>query len=166
MRIMMDLDHGYLPDAYGKYAAEADVSSWACRRSFPFTVEGIPADTGALAIFFLDWDSVPSCGFPWIHWCAYINGPFDDTLEIPDDISRIGSMRLQQGYNSAQHEEPAIGAGYVGPCPPDCDHSYTLRVYALEDELLLDAPFWANELLACCRGHILDEAGKHIPSRC
>ena len=51
MRIQMELDRGYLPDAYGKYAAPEDCYDWSCRRSFPFTVEGVPYGTRALAVF-------------------------------------------------------------------------------------------------------------------
>ena len=87
MRIQMELDRGYLPDAYGKYAAPEDCYDWSCRRSFPFTVEGVPYGTRALAVFFIDWDSVPVCGFPWIHWCAYVNGDFEGDIEFPDDLS-------------------------------------------------------------------------------
>ena len=61
MRIQMELDRGYLPDAYGKYAAPKDCYDWSCRRSFPFTVEDVPYGTRALAVFFIDWDSVPVC---------------------------------------------------------------------------------------------------------
>lgn len=166
MRIALDLDHGYLPDAYGKYANPADCLGWSCRRSFPFTVEGIPAETEALAIMFIDWDSVPVCGFPWIHWCAFVEGPFDETLEIGDDISRTGCLRLHQGYNSAACDEPERGIGYVGPCPPNADHIYTLKVMALDECPLLPEPFWSNELLAACRGHVIDESGRLLPSRC
>lgn len=51
MRIQMELDRGYLPDAYGKYAAPEDCYDWSCRRSFPFTVEDVPYGTRALAVF-------------------------------------------------------------------------------------------------------------------
>lgn len=166
MRIQMELDRGYLPDAYGKYAAPEDCYGWSCRRSFPFTVEDVPYGTRALAVFFIDWDSVPVCGFPWIHWCAYVNGDFEGDIEFPDDLSRNEHSRLVQGYNSAAKSEPERGVGYVGPCPPDRDHKYTLQVIALDDEPLVEAPFWANELLDACRGHAIDEAGRILPSRC
>lgn len=166
MRVDVELENGYLPDAYGKYAAEEDKHGWSCRRSFPITVEDIPRDAEALALVFLDWDSVPVCGFPWIHWTAVIRGPFEDALEIPDDASRKCPCRLVQGYNSAAKSEPARGVGYVGPCPPDADHAYTLKVFALDEEPDLDGPFWANELMRECREHAIDEADAILPSRC
>ena len=104
--------------------------------------------------------------FSSIHWCAYVNGDFEGDIEFPDDLSRNEHSRLVQGYNSAAKSEPERGVGYVGPCPPDRDHKYTLQVIALDDEPLVEAPFWANELLDACRGHAIDEAGRILPSRC
>ena len=118
MRIQMELDRGYLPDAYGKYAAPEDCYGWSCRRSFPFTVEGVPYGTRALAVFFIDWDSVPVCGFPWIHWCAYVNGDFEGDIEFPDDLSRNEHSRLVQGYNSAAKASPSEAWGMLAPARP------------------------------------------------
>ena len=55
MHITMNLENGFLPDEYGKYADPADCYGWSCRRSFPFEVTDIPAETKALAFVFLDW---------------------------------------------------------------------------------------------------------------
>lgn len=166
MRIVMNLEDGFLPDAYGKYADPADCFDWSCRRSFPFAVEEIPTDTQALAICFMDWDSAPICGFPWIHWNAYVNGPFDDSFALADDASRAGAEVLVQGYNSAAHSEPERGTGYVGPCPPNGDHTYTIKVCALDTPLDLAAPFWVNELVSAGRGHVIAEASLNMVSRC
>ena len=166
MDIVMNLENGRLPDAYGKYADPADCHGWSCRRSFPFEVTGIPAETKALAIVFLDWDSTPVCGFPWIHWTAYANGPFDGAFALADDASRQGAEGLMQGYNSAAKSEPERGTGYVGPCPPDADHTYTLRIVALDAPIDLEAPFWANQLVSAGRGHILAEARIDMIGRC
>lgn len=158
MNIAMDLANGFLPDAYGKYADPADCHGWSCRRSFPFKVTDIPAEAKALALVFIDWDSTPVCGFPWIHWAAYVNGPFDGAFALADDASRQGAPGLMQGYNSAAQSEPERGTGYVGPCPPDADHVYTLRVVALDAPVDLAEPFWANELVSAGRRHSIAEA--------
>jgi Raf kinase inhibitor-like YbhB/YbcL family protein len=167
MRIRMDLDRGYLPDDYGKYAQPEDCVGHYCVRSFPFTIENVPLGTRALAILLIDWDSVPVCGFPWIHWCCVLDGEFEDTVPIPDDLSRAGARNLIQGYNStvaSGNDEVAVG--YVGPNPPDCDHNYTLNVIALDAEVNLAEPFYANELIAEARGHSIAQVGRTFPSRC
>lgn len=166
MRISVELDGGLLPDAYGKYAPQADRAGRLSIRSFPFEVSDIPAGTESLAILFFDWDSVPVCGFPWIHWCALLDGVAGaETVAVPDDASRVGMDGLSQGFNSSGKNEPEVGRGYVGPCPPDRDHVYTLRVYALDYVPELDEPFWANALVASTRGHMLAHAQVELPSR-
>ena len=174
MRANMPLENGYLPDAYGKYAAAADAPGGSCRRSMPFDVEDIPEGTRALGVLFLDWDSIPVCGFPWIHWCAVVT-PADTeafgaggTVAVPDDASRKGlaGMNMAQGFNSAAKKEPARGVGYVGPCPPDKDHRYTLYVAALDAAPQFAEPFWANELVAFARDHAIKTAELTAWSRC
>ena len=170
MQVHVELDAGgMLPDAYGKFADRADVQGHLCRRSFPFEVCGIPVGTKALAWVFLDWDSTPVCGFPWIHWCAQLAG-IEGRVNVcvPEVASRSGMADLVQGYTSAAKSDPDVACGYVGPCPPDRDHVYTLRVVALDKEARLSTdgkPFWANELVRAARGHVLAEAVVQLPSR-
>ena len=162
---------GMLPDAYGKYCAETDKIGWSCVRSFPFEVTDLPAGTVALAWVFLDWDYIPVCGFPWMHWAAWTSVPPSTVAEglgfaLPDDASRQ-STDIHQGWNSAAKDpDRAAKTGYVGPCPPNADHVYTLHVVALDQEPQVAEPFWANELIGACRGHILGEASIPLPSRC
>lgn len=167
MQVHVKLDEqGFLPDAYGKFSAAADQGAGMCLRSFPFEVEGVPVGTRALAWIFMDWDSTPVCGFPWMHWCAYQVGvEGETTLLFVDDVSRAGQPGLFQGYNSAAKRSPEFGVGYEGPCPPDADHVYTMHVVALDCEPQLPAPFWANQLVAAARGHVLAEAVALLPSR-
>lgn len=95
-----------------------------------------------------------------------MNGPFNGAFALADDASRQGAPGLMQGYNSAAKSEPERGTGYVGPCPPDADHVYTLHVVALDMPLNLAEPFWANELVAAGRGHVIDQASIDIIGRC
>jgi hypothetical protein len=160
-------DQCFLPDAYGKYADEADKVGGSCVRSFPFEVEELPEGTRALAWIFMDWDSIPVCGFPWIHWCAQLSvAEGAASVEVPDDASRAGLAGLTQGYNSSAKLERDTPAGYVGPCPPNGDHIYTLRVVALDEPLDLTEPYWANELVNAAREHVLEEISIDLPSRC
>lgn len=166
MQVEVELDaRGFLPDAYGKHSAPADQGAGMCLRSFPFRVSGVPAGTRALAWVFMDWDSTPVCGFPWMHWCAYQTGVQGEVVEFADDASRKAPAGLVQGYNSAAKRDPEFGVGYEGPCPPDADHVYTMHVVALDSQPDLPAPFWANQLVAACRGHVLAEAVALLPSR-
>lgn len=54
---------------------------------------------------------------------------------------------------------------YIGPCPPDKDHLYTLTVYALDKELDLKEGFFLNELRHAMNGHILAQASHDFVGR-
>lgn len=167
MDLTVALDaQGMLPDAYGKHCDRSDLKGHLCGRSFPFEVGDIPAGTRALAWVMLDWDSTPVCGFPWIHWCAQLAVEEGiETVAVPEDASRAGIAGLMQGYTSSAKSDPAEAVGYVGPCPPDRDHVYTLHVVALDEPCALPEPFWANQLVGAARGHVLAEATVQLPSR-
>ena len=42
--------------------------------------------------------------------------------------------------------------------PPNRDHTYTLKVFALDTTLDLQPGFYLNQMTAAMRGHILDSA--------
>lgn len=169
MNINVQLDaRGYLPDAYAKYADRKGLYGTMPERSFPFEVEDVPANTVSLALVFYDVDSIPVCGFPWIHWCAC--GIPGDVREFPEDASRKQSFGMVQGKNSSASRlvgsrDPMLTCRYNGPQPPDRDHVYTLRVYALGNTPQLKEGFWANELLHAMEGHVLAEAVAQLPAR-
>lgn len=151
MKITVNLENGFLADKYGKFADE----EWRYKEqpilSFPITITNIPEKTKFLALSFVDYDAVPVCGFPWIHWLA-ANIPVDsDTLIIPEDFSRKDSQIIQ-GKNSfispfVGENDPKITEGYVGPMPPDKDHDYTITVTAFSEKIDLENGFWWNELI-------------------
>ena len=169
MELIVNLENGLLPDRFGKYAPAEDLEGGRLsRRSFGFVLNCVPYGTRAIAWILLDWDSVPVCGFPWIHWCGVLSD-IDDVGEVlvPENASRAGYLGMREGYNSSRGADGANETGYVGPCPPDKTHGYTLRVVALDadPELPTDRPFWANELVNAARGHVLGETALVLPSR-
>ena len=170
MELHVLLENDMLADTYAKYGDQNDIVDGLNLRSFPFEVTDINPRARALAWIFLDWDSIPVCGFPWIHWCAWTKlSPTALSeglgLAIDEDASR-NSLEIYQGYNSAAKTDRAIAQGYVGPCPPDKDHVYTLYAVALDVEPELTDPFWANELVTQSRDHIIETARISLPSRC
>lgn len=169
MKVNVSLDaRGYLPDAYAKHADREGLYAGTPVRSFPFALEEVPESTKSFALVFYDVDSIPVCGFPWIHWCAC--GIPGDVREIPEDASRECTFGMVQGKNSSASRlvgshDPRLTCVYNGPQPPDVDHVYTLVVFALDDEPRLAEGFWANELLHATEGHVLDWATVQLPAR-
>lgn len=165
MKISVPLDeNGLLPDLYGKYApADATIDGDPCV-SFPIAVEELPEGAQALALTLVDWDSIPVCGFPWIHWCA-TDIPVADL--IPENASQSGELAMVQGSNSrvASSDDPLVTQRYTGPYPPDKTHDYTLRVFALDGPLGLAEGYFLNEFRHKVKGHVLDSARVELPSR-
>lgn len=80
------------------------------------------------------------------HWVLY---------NIPASAHGIaeGQSEGVQGKNSSG------GLGYTGPCPPDREHRYFFRLYALDAELALPAGASRQNVDQAMRGHIMAEAG-------
>lgn len=167
MKISVPLENGLLPDRFGKYSAQELRKDGNNINSFPITIEGVPEGTQSLALTFIDFDSTPVCGFTWIHWTACDIDP--STTLIPENASHSGEFTFTQGANScisrAEETSTDVINGYIGPCPPDKDHVYTLKVMALDCKLGLDTGFYYNELHWAVQGHVLDLAKLDLPSR-
>lgn len=165
MKIQVPLVNGLLAGEYGSFAPESDRIDGKPAKSFPIKIAEVPEGTKTLAIFMNDFDSVPVCGFAWIHWLA-ANIP-GDIREIPADASRKEPFEMVQGSNSNRSKFlPANSGrpvGYTGPQPPSGIHNYTLRVYALDTELELEEGYWLNEFLDKIKGHILENAVIELP---
>ncbi|WP_125566318.1 YbhB/YbcL family Raf kinase inhibitor-like protein [Companilactobacillus insicii] len=168
MEINVHLIDGLLPDKYGKYAPANDIKNGKPIISFPIKLSNIPAGTKSVALTFTDPDSIPVCGFEWIHWTAANISP--EQLEIPENFSRTATKSIVQGKNSSA--SPLLGdtdedlkVGYNGPYPPDNTHDYILKVYALSEILDIHEGYWMNELLHKMAGKVLDSAQITLPSR-
>ena len=48
--------------------------------------------------------------------------------------------------------------GYTPPCPPNGEHRYFFRLYALDTELDLSEGSSKDELLSAMKGHVIDMA--------
>jgi len=80
------------------------------------------------------------------HWVVF-NMPADTR-----GISEAGGAPGVEGMHSAG------GNGYIGPCPPDREHRYFFKLYALD--ALLDAKAGATkaDILTLMEGHIIEQA--------
>ncbi len=162
MRITADFT--VIPDVFAKAADPEHKTAGTPVVSFPFYIEDF--DKSRIKYLhweFLDPDSIPVCGFEWIHWSA-ANLPvdalmfdFNDSraLQIPPDFSRQMAAMIPeavQGRTSAASRfvgetDPSVTMRYNGPNPPDKDHEYYLHVWGTSKPLPgLNQGFWLNEL--------------------
>lgn len=171
MKIHVVKENGYLPKKYSKYAEEKDRRNGNPIVSFPIELTEVPEKAKTYALTLIDFDAVPVCGFPWIHWIA-CNVP-SISKKIPENISagNMPGIGIIQGQNSfaspfVGETDTAIIHRYAGPTPPDRDHNYQLRIYALDTELELQEGFCLNELYDKMNSHIIDEACENILAQC
>ena len=134
-------DFTVIPDDFAKAAAPEYFNGGVPVVSFPFYIDDVDPEARYLHWEFVDPDSIPVCGFEWIHW-SVANLPIDalmydfndsHALAIPPDFSRqLPAMipETVQGCNSSASKflgrstDPAVIMRYNGPQPPDKDHEY------------------------------------------
>lgn len=157
MKIIIPTEGGFLPDKYSKHSDDKLNGNPVV--SFPIEFSGVPSGAKSLALVFVDFDSIPVCGFAWIHWLAANIAP--DTVTLAEDASRA-AVGMVQGSNSCA--SPFVGERdvnvthrYIGPTPPDKDHIYKVTAYALDCVLDLQDGFFLNEMLRKMDGHIIEK---------
>ena len=82
----------------------------------------------------------------WDHWVVF--NIFLGTKEIAEGKNPPGILGRNTGGKNA----------YGGPCPPDREHRYFFKLYALDTELSLPEGSSKAEVEKAMAGHILAEA--------
>lgn len=108
----------------------------------PLRIQNVPSGAKSLCLIMDDPD-VPAFvrkDQMWDHWVVY---------NIPPDAHEIkGGV---EGKNTSG------GLGYDGPCPPDREHRYFFKLYALDQTLSLPPGATKKEVEKAMQGHILKE---------
>lgn len=116
----------------------------------PLEWSDIPEGAKALVLIMDDPD-VPKTLRPdgmYDHWVLF-NIP-TSVVGLPENIQNVPGAR--QGKNTSGK------LGYTGPCPPDRQHRYFFKLYALDTTLNLPEGATKTEVEAAMKGHILEEA--------
>ena len=135
----------YILDKYGKRGKQQKFGMPTL--SIPFEIIDAPKETKSFVVIFDDPDSVEVCGYVWIHWLiANLK-----RTKVEEDES-LSAYDFIQGKNSWNDN------CYGGPCPPNKDHKYRLKAYALNDILNLRGNFSMTLLEKEMTGKIIDSA--------
>jgi len=113
----------------------------------PLKIEHIPKEAKTLVLI-LDDPDVPEsvrADRMWVHWVVYNIDP--KTTHIPEAVPSLGTL----GQNTGGMNR------YMGPCPPDREHRYFFKIYALDTHLELKEGATKQEVLEAMEGHILDQ---------
>jgi len=114
----------------------------------PLKISGVPTNAESLVLIMDDPDvpkSVREDGM-FDHWVVFNIPP--DTREIPEGQEPEG----MPGKGTSGK------TGYYGPCPPDREHRYFFRLYALDTILDLPAKSDKRTVEGAITGHVVDRA--------
>jgi len=139
-------DGGEIPDDYG-YSRE-NVNP-------PLEFSGVPEEAESLVLIVDDPDAKEPAGKIWDHWLMW---------NIPVETSNIGEGEKPIGSREGMND---FGErGYGGPHPPDGEHTYRFKLYALDTELDLNDSSEKKDLKKAMDEHIINKAllkGKFRP---
>lgn len=113
----------------------------------PLSITQIPAEAKSLVLIMEDPDVPPSIRADrmYDHWVVYDIDPH--AHEIPEGATPAGILgKNTQGQNK-----------YIGPCPPDGEHRYFFKLYALKKKLHLPPGSTKKEVEQAMQGAILDQ---------
>lgn len=114
----------------------------------PLKWSNIPQGTKTFAIICDDPDAPMGT---WVHWVLF-NLPANIN-ELSENIPPVEI--LPNGAKQGRNDSWKIG--YSGPCPPGGTHRYYFKIYALAEELNVEAGITKSELLKAMEGKILSE---------
>ena len=121
----------------------------------PFTITDIPDTTKSLILIMDDPDALPAVGKVWVHWVLFNIPP--ETKNIFENVIPKNSL---EGINDFGE------IGYGGPAPPDKEHLYIFKLYAIDQILELKQGVKKNEIESMIQSSIIEEAlltGKYHP---
>lgn len=110
----------------------------------PLTFVGVPDSAKSLVLMVEDPDAPAK---PWVHWLVFNIPP--TTLGFDEGCIAEGATEGLCNGNTF---------GYEGPCPPENEHQYLFKVYALDK--VLDIPNESDRkvVLEEMEDHIIEEA--------
>lgn len=112
----------------------------------PLNFSGIPEDAESLVLVVDDPDAEEPAGKIWEHWLIW---------NIPPETERIGEGEKPIGVREGMND---FGdRGYGGPNPPDGEHTYRFKLYALEGELNINDASEKEDLENAMEGLVLEE---------
>ena len=101
--------------------------------------------------FALIFDDPDAPGSTWVHWVLF-NLPAE-ARSLPANVPPDPKLA-----NGAVHGSNSWGSiGYGGPCPPDGEHRYFFKLYALDILLEPEEGATKEQLLEAMEGHIVAE---------
>jgi len=118
-------------------------------------INDVPADAKSLALVMDDPDAMGAVGKVWVHWIVW---------NIDPSTGQINENSIPS--NSIQGKTDFGEIAYGGPAPPDKEHTYLFKLYALDDKLSLDEGSTKSQLEDAMKNHVIAESkleGRYAP---
>jgi hypothetical protein len=126
-------ENGNIP---AKYTCEGE------NASPPLEVQGIPQEAKTLVLIMDDPDAPVGVWNHWIKWNIPVTG---ETISFEENVEPAGISGKNSGGSFS----------YQGPCPPDREHRYFFKFYALDSELNLLKGSVKKEVERVMESHII-----------
>ncbi len=121
----------------------------------PLKINHVPKNTMSLALIMDDPDAVDAVGKVWVHWVLWNIDP--KTTELKENSIPASCIEGETDFEEI---------GYGGPAPPDKEHTYIFRLYALDVKLDSAKGSTKNQVEKDMKNHIIAETclkGRYSP---
>ena len=121
----------------------------------PLTISGVPENTVSLALIMDDPDAMGAVGKIWVHWILW---------NIDPKITQFEENSIPSDCIEGETDFGEIG--YGGPAPPDKEHTYIFKLYALDQKLNIAKGSTKMQLEEAMKNHIIAETkleGRYSP---
>jgi len=121
----------------------------------PLRISGIPENTESLALIMDDPDAMSVVGKVWVHWVLW---------NIESNVKELKENSIPS--NCLEGETDFGEISYGGPAPPDKEHTYIFKLYALDQKLDADKGSTKKQIEDAMKNHIIAETrleGKYSP---
>jgi Raf kinase inhibitor-like YbhB/YbcL family protein len=140
-------DHGgIIPKKYGYKNGN---------HSIPLKIGGVPENTISLALIMDDPDAMDAVGKIWVHWVLWNIEP--NVIELKENSIPSNCFEGETDFGEV---------GYGGPAPPDKEHTYIFKLYALDKKLDINKKSTKKQLEKAMNNHIIAETkleGRYSP---
>jgi len=121
----------------------------------PLKISGVPENTSSLALIMDDPDAMGAVGKVWVHWVLWNIEP--SVIELKENSIPSDCLEGETDFGEI---------GYGGPAPPDKEHTYIFKLYALDQKLDADKGSTKKQIEEAMKNHIITETrleGKYSP---
>ena len=120
-------------------------------------IDFIPGETEPFpwAMIMDDPDAMKAVGKVWVHWVLWNIEP--NVVEFKENSIPSDCLEGKTDFGEI---------GYGGPAPPDKEHTYIFKLYALDQKLDVDKGSTKKQIEEAIKNHIISETrleGKYSP---